>query len=152
MQMPLDYEPAPEGSVAAMAERLGREPQDLCHDLMLENDGQTILNRPMTNCMEPSLLVADEPVSSLDVSLQGQVINLLRSLNETLGLTIIIISHDLAIVARVYDQMAVTFQGRIVESGMPDVVFSSPAHPYTRALLDAVPRGLQRRQRTVLPA
>jgi oligopeptide/dipeptide ABC transporter ATP-binding protein len=103
--------------------------------------------------MEPSLLVADEPVSSLDVSLQGQIINLLRELNETFGLTIILISHDLAVVARVCDRIAVMFAGRVVESGTPDSVLTAPQHPYTRALLDAVPRGLQRRDRnrTVLP-
>ena len=103
--------------------------------------------------MEPSLLVADEPVSSLDVSLQGQIINLLRDLNETLGLTIILISHDLAVVARVCDRIAVMYAGRVVESGVPSEVLTAPRHPYTQALLDAVPRGLERRgrQRTVLP-
>jgi peptide/nickel transport system ATP-binding protein len=103
--------------------------------------------------MEPSLLVADEPVSSLDVSLQGQIINLLRELNETLGLTIILISHDLAVVARVCDQIAVMYAGRVVESGTPAEVLTTPRHPYTQALLDAVPRGLERRdrKRTVLP-
>jgi oligopeptide/dipeptide ABC transporter ATP-binding protein len=103
--------------------------------------------------MEPSLLVADEPVSSLDVSLQGQIINLLRELNETLGLTIVLISHDLAVVARVCDSIAVMYAGRVVESGTPDDVLTAPRHPYTQALLDAVPRGLERRdrKRTVLP-
>ena len=101
--------------------------------------------------LRPSLLVADEPVSSLDVSLQGQIINLLRELNASLGLTIVLISHDLAVVARVCDRVAVMYGGRIVEAGSPDKVLSEPAHPYTQALLDAVPRGLQRRTRTVLP-
>jgi oligopeptide/dipeptide ABC transporter ATP-binding protein len=101
--------------------------------------------------MRPSLLVADEPVSSLDVSLQGQIINLLRELNASLGLTIVLISHDLAVVARVCDRVAVMYGGRIVEAGRPDKVLREPAHPYTQALLDAVPRGLQRRPRTVLP-
>jgi peptide/nickel transport system ATP-binding protein len=101
--------------------------------------------------MEPSLLVADEPVSSLDVSLQGQIINLLRELNASLGLTIVLISHDLAVVARICDQVAVMYGGQIVESGSPDKVLSAPSHPYTRALLDAVPRGLARRARTILP-
>jgi peptide/nickel transport system ATP-binding protein len=103
--------------------------------------------------MEPSLLVADEPVSSLDVSLQGQIINLLRELNETLGLTILLISHDLAVVARICDRIAVMYAGRVVETGTPDQVLTAPSHPYTQALLDAVPRGLERRGRTrkVLP-
>ena len=101
--------------------------------------------------MEPSLLVADEPVSSLDVSLQGQIINLLRELNQSLGLTIVLISHDLAVVARICDQVAVMYGGRIVESGRPEKVLTAPSHPYTRALLDAVPRGLNRRGRVILP-
>jgi oligopeptide/dipeptide ABC transporter ATP-binding protein len=101
--------------------------------------------------MEPSLLVADEPVSSLDVSLQGQIINLLRELNASLGLTIVLISHDLAVVARICDRVAVMYGGQIVESGSPAEVLSAPSHPYTQALLDAVPRGLKRRARTILP-
>jgi oligopeptide/dipeptide ABC transporter ATP-binding protein len=101
--------------------------------------------------MEPSLLVADEPVSSLDVSLQGQIINLLRELNASLGLTIVLISHDLAVVARICDQVAVMYGGQVVESGAPAKVLSKPQHPYTQALLDAVPRGLERRARRVLP-
>jgi oligopeptide/dipeptide ABC transporter ATP-binding protein len=103
--------------------------------------------------MEPALLVADEPVSSLDVSLQGQIINLLRQLNENLGLTIVLISHDLAVVARVCDSIAVMYAGRVVESGVPDKVLTEPKHPYTQALLDAVPRGLERRgrKRAILP-
>ena len=101
--------------------------------------------------MEPSLLVADEPVSSLDVSLQGQIINLLRELNASLGLTIVLISHDLAVVARICDRVAVMYGGQVVESGNPDKVLTAPAHPYTQALLDAVPRGLERRARRVLP-
>jgi peptide/nickel transport system ATP-binding protein len=103
--------------------------------------------------MEPSLLVADEPVSSLDVSLQGQIMNLLRELNEALGLTIVLISHDLAVVGRICDRIIVMYAGRVVESGVPGAVLTSPRHPYTQALLDAVPRGLERRERlrTVLP-
>jgi peptide/nickel transport system ATP-binding protein len=101
--------------------------------------------------MRPSLLVADEPVSSLDVSLQGQIINLLRSLNESLGLTIVLISHDLAVVARVCGDVAVMYGGQIVEAGPSARVLSAPAHPYTQALLDAVPRGLRRGKRPVLP-
>jgi ABC-type glutathione transport system ATPase component len=93
---------------------------------------------------EPALLVADEPVSSLDVSLQGQIINLLTELNRQLGLTIVLISHDLSIVARVCDRIAVMQAGRVVEAGVPDQVLSEPEHPYTRMLLAAVPRGLRR--------
>ncbi|WP_428492777.1 oligopeptide/dipeptide ABC transporter ATP-binding protein [Rhodopila sp.] len=103
--------------------------------------------------MQPSLLVADEPVSSLDVSLQGQIINLLRELNKSLGLTIVLISHDLAVVGRICDRITVMYAGREVESGVPAAVLTSPRHPYTQALLDALPRGLDRRERrrSVLP-
>lgn len=101
--------------------------------------------------MQPSLLVADEPVSSLDVSLQGQIINLLREINASLGLSVLLISHDLAVVARICDQVAVMYGGRIVECGSPGTVLKDPAHPYTMALLDAVPRGLNRRTHTLLP-
>lgn len=104
--------------------------------------------------MRPALLVADEPVSALDVSLQGQIINLLRELNQTLGVAIVLISHDLAVVARVCDSVAVMYAGRVVETGAPQDVLTAPKHPYTQALLEAVPRGLERRgrRRGVLPA
>jgi ABC-type glutathione transport system ATPase component len=98
----------------------------------------------------PSLLVADEPVSSLDVSLQGQVINLLADLNRTLGLTIILISHDLSIVARICDWIAVMQAGRVVESGAPSQVLVRPEHAYTRRLLAAVPQGLRRRRQPAM--
>jgi ABC-type oligopeptide transport system ATPase subunit len=95
--------------------------------------------------MEPELLVADEPVSSLDVSMQGQIVNLLQDLNRRLGLTIVLISHDLAIVARICAQIAVMKEGKIVETGLTSRVLASPTHLYTRTLLDAVPRGLKGR-------
>jgi len=102
--------------------------------------------------MSPDLLIADEPVSSLDVSLQGQIINLLQELNRSLGLTIILISHDLAVVARVCAALAVMNKGQIVERGAPSQVLVHPEHPYTRALLASVPRGLEaRRSKGLLP-
>jgi peptide/nickel transport system ATP-binding protein len=101
--------------------------------------------------MKPELLVADEPVSSLDVSLQGQIINLLTELSTRLGLTLIFISHDLAVVRRISTRIAVMYAGRIVEIGRPDELMARPAHPYTAALIDAVPKGIEGRARRHQP-
>jgi ABC-type glutathione transport system ATPase component len=97
--------------------------------------------------MSPELLVADEPVSSLDVSMQGQIINLLQDLNKELGLTIVLISHDLAIVARICGDIAVMKDGKVVETGPATRVLAAPQHPYTKTLLASIPRGLHGRSR-----
>jgi peptide/nickel transport system ATP-binding protein len=88
----------------------------------------------------PSLIVADEPVSALDVSVQAQVLNLMMDLQQQFGVTYLFISHDLAVVDHVCAEVAVMQHGRVVECGAPARLFSQAAHPYTRALLDAVPR------------
>ncbi len=90
----------------------------------------------------PKLIVADEPVSALDVSVQAQVLNLMQDLQDSLGVTYLFISHDLAVVDLVCDEVLVLYRGRVVEQGSPETLFRAAAHPYTRALMDAVP-GLQ---------
>jgi peptide/nickel transport system ATP-binding protein len=90
--------------------------------------------------MRPALLVADEPVSSLDVSMQGQVLNLLRDLQSHLNLTCIFVSHDLSIVQQFCERVIVMEKGRIVEEGQPTQVFTAPKHTYTRSLINALPK------------
>jgi peptide/nickel transport system ATP-binding protein len=90
--------------------------------------------------MQPDVLVCDEPVASLDVSIQAQVINLFLKLRRELGLTMLFISHDLAVVRHVSDRVAIMYLGRIVEVGPTRRIYASPRHPYTRALLDSVPK------------
>jgi peptide/nickel transport system ATP-binding protein len=104
--------------------------------------------------LEPSLFVADEPVSALDVSIQAQIVNLFADLQERLGLTYVFIAHDLSVVRQVSTRTAVMYLGSIVESGPTEEIFKSPRHPYSEALISAVPSAdldrTNRRERIVL--
>jgi oligopeptide/dipeptide ABC transporter ATP-binding protein len=96
---------------------------------------------------EPRLLIADEPTTSLDLTIQAQYLNLLRELQRAHGLALIFITHNLGIVAKMCDQLAVMYAGRVVEQGPVRQIFKAPAHPYTRALLSSIPRMSDGRQR-----
>lgn len=101
--------------------------------------------------LNPKLLVADEAVSALDVSIQSQIINLIADLQKQLNLSILFISHDLSVIRHVSDRIAVMYLGRIVESGKTEELMQAPKHPYTEALLSAIPRaGAKRQDRIVL--
>ena len=95
----------------------------------------------------PRLLIADEPTTSLDLTIQAQYLNLLRDLQRAHGLALIFITHNLGIVAKMCDQLAVMYAGRVVESGPVSQIFNSPAHPYTEALLNSIPRMTDNRHR-----
>jgi peptide/nickel transport system ATP-binding protein len=100
----------------------------------------------------PDFLVADEPVSSLDVSIQAQIVTLLAELGQKLGLAMLFISHDLAVVRHLCRRVMVMYLGRVVEEGDTEAIFARPAHPYTRALISATPRldAARRRARILL--
>jgi len=101
--------------------------------------------------VQPKLLICDEPVSALDVSVQAQIVNLLKDLSEALGLSYLLIAHDLSVVRLMAQRVAVMYLGRIVEVGDVSAVYTQPRHPYTRALLSAVPElGTRQKRRLVL--
>jgi oligopeptide/dipeptide ABC transporter ATP-binding protein len=101
----------------------------------------------MAIASRPKVLIADEPTTALDVTIQAQIVELLDSLRQKLGMAILLITHNLGIVSQISDRVAVMYAGQIVEQGRTDEVLESPRHPYTRSLLDSVPKigsGLER--------
>lgn len=100
--------------------------------------------------LSPEFVLADEPVSALDVSIQAQIINLLRDLKENYNLTIVLITHDMSVIKYLADRVAIMYLGEIVEIGTTDEIFNSPKHPYTQALLSAVPQLSPSRQQRIL--
>ena len=100
--------------------------------------------------LKPKVLIADEPVSALDISIQAQVLNILMDLQEEMNLALVFISHDLSVVRRIADQIMVMYLGKVVEQGDAKTIFANPAHPYTQALLSAVPVTDPEQRKTVI--
>jgi ABC-type dipeptide/oligopeptide/nickel transport system ATPase component len=102
----------------------------------------------------PDLLIADEPTTALDVTIQKQIIELLAQLKKKHGMAVLIITHNFGIIRGLADRVAVMYRGQLVETGSTDAVLSHPQHPYTRALIDCIPRLGQKRRRlaTIAPA
>jgi peptide/nickel transport system ATP-binding protein len=134
-----------DGRVAAMLKHVGLRPEQAGRYPHEFSGGQRQrIGIARALILNPRIVICDEPVSALDVSIRAQIINLLLELKETLGLSYIMISHDLGVVEHMSDRVAVMYLGRIVETGDWREIFERPAHPYTRTLIAAIPDPLCR--------
>jgi len=120
--------------IPAAAQRLREYPHQMSGGMR-----QRIVGAIAISC-EPRLLIADEPTTSLDVTIQAQYLKLLRDIQREHGLALIFITHNLGIVARMCDSVAVMYAGRVIESGPVRQIFNAPTHPYTQALIESIPR------------
>jgi oligopeptide transport system ATP-binding protein len=137
------------GRVSALLERVGLSPRFIRkypHEFSGGQRQRIAIARALA--VEPKLIIADEPVSALDVSIQAQIINLLARLTREMGLTMIFISHDLSVVKHIADRIAVMYLGKICEIGPAVEVFERPLHPYAKALVSAVPIPDPQREKT----
>ncbi|NLV56284.1 MAG: ATP-binding cassette domain-containing protein [Acidimicrobiales bacterium] len=134
-------DPSVEGKVREVLDAVGLDPDVAWNRRPHQFSGGQCQRISIARALvtEPDLIICDEPVSALDVSVQAQILNLLEDLKAQYGLTLVFIAHDLAVVKNVSDRVAVMYLGRICEVGPPDVIYAAPAHPYTRLLLDAIP-------------
>lgn len=127
--------------VSELLEKVGLHPQDAVRYAHEFSGGQRQrIGIARAISLNPELIVADEPVSALDVSIQAQILNLLMDLRDQMGLTYLFISHDLRIVKHISDQIAVMYMGKIVEMAGGESLFQNPSHPYTQVLLRAIPK------------